>query len=184
MVGEERLPLVVLHLQHEGHGPVCVVVPPLHGPRHVEAHPARLRGLDHLGVQHDHLVAVAGPGPFAGVVQLELRHRNADLLVRLAGPVTAQLVQPQLGGVDGDLGVRAAGRELDFVELRGDVRDVGQLGQQRVTVIACSGFWWSSYNVLQSYMWGRSSAPSPCSEWRGRRGRGWWWGAGGPRAAR
>ena len=128
-VGQERPPLVVLNLQHQRHGAVSVAVPSLHGPRHVQADPAGLGGVHHLGVQHHHRVGGPRPGgPAARALQLELRHRDADLLPRLA--VRAKFVKPQLGRVHADLSVRPAGGELDPVELRGDVGNVGQLRQQ------------------------------------------------------
>ena len=137
-VGQERPPLVVLNLQHQRHRAVSVTVPSLHSPRHVKADPAGLGGVHHLGVQHHHRVGGPLPGDSAArALQLQLGHRDADLLSLLA--VRAELVQPQLGRVNADLSVRPAGGELDAVELRGDVGNARELGQQLVVGATCVG---------------------------------------------
>ena len=111
-------------------------VPFLHGPCHVQADPAGLGGVHHLGVQHDDLVVGAGfRWPTARILQLQLRHRYTDLLSRLT--VRAQLVQSQLGSVNIDLRVGSSLRELHFVELRGDVGNVRELSQQLVVRGTC-----------------------------------------------
>ena len=128
-VGQQGPPLVVLHLQHQRHGTVGVAVPSLHGPRHVQADPARLRGVHHLVVQHYHLVGeVSGGsvGSAARALQLQLGHRDPDLLPRQA--VRAEFVKSQLGRVDPYKSAGPSGRELDTEELRGDVGNVRQLG--------------------------------------------------------
>ena len=111
-----------------------VLVPPRHGPRHVQTEPARVLGVHHLGVQHHHLVT-ARFGTTARYFQLQLGNSDTDLPVILTRAVSPELVEPQLGGVDPDLPVLPLGGELDFVELGGDVLDIWQLGQQLLAVV-------------------------------------------------
>ena len=71
----EQLPLpVVLHPDHEGHGPVWVLVPVRHRPRHVEADPALAFTVLHDRVEHD-----LGGGADARVTELEPEHGEAQL---------------------------------------------------------------------------------------------------------
>ena len=104
-----------------------------HGPRHVKTHPAWALHLHHLRVQHHHLVVV---GAMTAVsVEFQLGDSYTDLPVILIGTVSAELVEPQLGGVDRDLSVGPAGGELHFVELRDDLWNLWQLDQKLVAWI-------------------------------------------------
>ena len=104
----EQLPLpVVLHLDHQGHGPVLVPVPVSHRPSHVEADPSLRCAVLHHGVEHD-----LGGGADARVAELEPEHGDPQLGL----PAPAELVKTELGSVHLDLGARPVGREADFIK--------------------------------------------------------------------
>ena len=118
----EQFPLsVVLHSDHESHGPVLVLEPVRHRPGHVEADPSLGGSVLHHGVQH-HL----GGGADAGVAKLEPEHRDPQLAL----PAAAELVEAELSSVDLDLGTRSVSRESDFIEEDVNLWILGTLQEQ------------------------------------------------------